>query len=170
MLAALVIVDKGWAEPSDLVGSWAGAMGVFQFIPSTMRHYAVDHDGDGWRDIFNNGADAFASAANYLDKARWRSDEPWGMPVEVPKGFASKADGSRTWRKPAAWQELGFKEAEKLNCSEADLVVAGDGSEPAFLVCRNFKTLMRWNRSTWFALTVGQLADRIAEAGSQDQM
>ncbi|NIQ98556.1 MAG: lytic murein transglycosylase, partial [Desulfuromonadales bacterium] len=66
------------------------------------------------------------------------------------------------------WLKLGFKEAGGLNCSEADLVVTGDGGEQAFLVCRNFKTLMRWNKSTWFALTVGQLADRIEEAGSQE--
>lgn len=162
LLAALSIVDKGWAKPSDLVGSWAGAMGVFQFIPSTMRHYAVDYDGDGRRNIFENGPDAFASAANYLDKARWRSDEPWGTPVELSEQSAeNRADGEK-WRTPQEWRQAGVRDAERLACPQARLIRAGENGGPAFLACRNFEALLRWNNSTWFALTIGQLADRIA--------
>jgi len=169
LLAALTLVDKGWAKPSDLVGSWAGALGVFQFIPSTARHYAVDFDGDGRRDIFNNGPDAFASAANYLKEARWRSGQPWGTQVELAADFDKDLAGRRKPRKIKQWQELGVKGAEGLSCPSASLILAGEDEGQAFLVCDNFSALMRWNKSTWFALVIGLLSDRIAEAGGPDQ-
>lgn len=165
LLAALTLVDNGWARPSDLVGSWAGALGVFQFIPSTAIHYAVDHDGDGRRNIFENGPDAFASAANYLEKARWKSGEPWGVPVEVPENVDKALAGREKPLKTQRWRELGVKGAGELPCANSALILAGEDTGPAFLVCDNFNALMRWNRSTWFALTIGQLADRIGEAG-----
>lgn len=169
LLAALTLVDEGWARPSDLVGSWAGALGVFQFIPSTARHYAVDFDGDGRRDIFNNGPDAFASAANYLKEANWRSGQSWGTSVEVPADFDTDLAGRRKPRKIKQWQELGVKGAEGLSCPAASLIFAGEDEGQAFLVCDNFNALTRWNNSTWFSLMIGLLADRIADAGGSDQ-
>lgn len=169
LLAALTLVDKGWVKPSDLVGSWAGALGVFQFIPSTARHYAVDYDGDGRLDIFNNGPDAFASAANYLEEAKWKSGQSWGAPVEVPADFDTDLAGRRKPRKIKQWHELGVKGAAGLSCPAASLIFAGKDEGQAFLVCDNFDALMRWNNSTWFALMIGLLADRIAEAGGSDQ-
>lgn len=147
-----------------MVGSWAGAMGHTQFIPSSFEAYAVDGDGDGRRDIWNSIPDVMASTANYLARAGWRQGEPWGMEVRLPDGFDySLADDSR--RSASEWAELGVRAVgggELPPLAEAAILVPAGASGPAFLVGRNYRAILRYNNATSYALAVGTLADRIA--------
>jgi membrane-bound lytic murein transglycosylase B len=167
LLNALTILDQGHITPSAMIGSWAGAMGQCQFMPSTFLKFAVDWDGDGKRNIWTNRADALASAANYLAGEGWRGDQTWGRAVRLPAGFDTKLLGLETRKSLGEWNELGIRgsdgkplPARDLNASII-LAEASKGKGPAFLVYDNFGTIMKWNRSTFFALTVGHLADRI---------
>lgn len=162
LLELLRLIDQRRITAESLTGSWAGAMGQVQFMPSTFRRYAVDWDGDGLADIWNSRADAFASAANFLVGAGWRSGEGWGMAVALPEGFdpdLAGLDSSRTLRE---WRKLGLKGeiADALHTAALLLPEGIDG--PAFLVLDNFRVLLRWNRSTSFALAVGHLAEYLS--------
>ncbi|MCE8020246.1 lytic murein transglycosylase [Halomonas sp. MCCC 1A11036] len=164
LLAALRIIEAGDIAPERMVGSWAGAMGHTQFIPSSFEAYAVDGDGDGRRDIWNSIPDVMASTANYLARAGWRQGEPWGMEVRLPDGFDySLADDSR--RSASEWAELGVRAVgggELPPLAEAAILVPAGASGPAFLVGRNYRAILRYNNATSYALAVGTLADRIA--------
>ncbi|MFO1066963.1 MAG: lytic murein transglycosylase [Geminicoccaceae bacterium] len=168
LLAALRILDDGDVTPAHMYGSWAGAMGQCQFMPTTFLHYAVDADGDGRRDIWDSLPDVFASIANYLVEAGWKVGQRWGREVELPadgtrlrKGLDHKAPLER-------WAEVGVRTAdgEPLpgGSMYASLVEVDGGSGPSFLVYHNFRTLMVWNRSTHFALSVGLLSDLLRES------
>lgn len=164
---ALAILDAGHVAPEEMVGSWAGAMGQNQFMPSSFVNFAVDFDGDGRRDIWTTRADVFASAANYLARSGWRGDQTWGREVRLPQGFDAGLSGLEVRKPLDEWQRLGVRRADGLDLPtrrlEASLVLpAGEGG-PAYLVYDNFSTILKWNRSTFFALAVGYLADRIAD-------
>lgn len=165
LLDALMIVEKGHIAPDQMIGSWAGAMGHLQFIPSTFLHYAVDGNGDGRRDIWNSLPDVFASAANYLAKIGWRGDQTWGRQVALPPDF-DIALASLEVRKPVnEWQRLGVRGVEGGDLPEAELsasIILPSGYQgPAFIVYENFHTILRWNRSILYAIAVGHLADRL---------
>lgn len=164
LLAALKILDQDHIAPEKMKGSWAGAMGHFQFIPTTFAAYAQDWDGDGRRDIWTNRGDAYASAANYLTKSGWNNAETWGREVVLPKGFDFNLSGLEVTKPLADWQKLGVRRVGGAALPQADVsasVVTPSGAKgPAFLVYGNFRTIMIWNRSIYYALAVGHLADR----------
>ena len=165
LLHALRILEDGHIAPEAMVGSWAGAMGQSQFMPSSFVRYAVDHDGDGRRDIWSTQADVFASAANYLAQAGWRTGETWGREVRLPAGFDPALAGLEVTKTLADWQALGLRRADGGDLPRADIsgsvVLPGGEEGPAYLVYGNYRTIMRWNRSFYFATVVGLLADRI---------
>ncbi len=165
LMHALTILDEGHIDADSMSGSWAGAMGQCQFMPSSFVKYAVDFDGDGRRDIWSTPADVFASAANYLASEGWKGDERWGRQVRLPADLDDGLLGLETRKPLAEWRDLGVRRADGGPLP----VVAGmegsllwpDGDGRAFIVYDNFRTLLRWNRSNYFALAVGLLADAI---------
>lgn len=166
LLAALRIVDAGDIGPERMVGSWAGAMGHVQFMPSVFLRYAVDADGDGKRDLWESIPDAMASAGNFLRHSGWQPGLRWGREVSLPPGFDYGLAGRDQRRPLSEWIALGVRDAQDrplphLEVSAALLVPAGH-SGPAFLTYDNFDIIMRWNRSEFYALSVGRLADEIA--------
>jgi membrane-bound lytic murein transglycosylase B len=167
LLHALHIVDAGHVAPDAMLGSWAGAMGQNQFMPSSFVRYAVDHNGDGRRDIWTTLADVFASTAHYLQQAGWRAGETWGRRVVSPSTLAAELVGLEVRKSLAAWQELGVRRENGGDLPtvplHASLVLPGGSEGPAFLVYENFRILLKWNRSTYFALAVGQLADHLRD-------
>ena len=168
LMNALRIVARGHITPQELRGSWAGAMGQSQFMPSSYLAYAVDFDGDGKADIWGSRADVFASAANYLSKSGWRGDETWGREVRVPTAFdRTLVDHNKVQKPLPEWQALGVRRADGGDLPTRDLsasVIQPGGSDgPSFLIYNNYRVLLRWNRSLYFATAVGFLADRIGE-------
>ena len=167
LLDALRILESGDVALSDLRGSWAGAMGQTQFMPSTFRNYAVDFNGDGKRDPWTQPADVFASAANYLSKIGWVKGETWGREVRVPDNFDIQWLGLEQRKTLAEWQALGVRRKDGTDLAtfemSASLVQPSGRGGRAFLVYDNFRVLMQWNRSTYFGVAVGQLADALAE-------
>ena len=165
LLHALQILEDGHITPEAMMGSWAGAMGQSQFMPSSFVNYAVDHDGDGRRDIWGTQGDVFASAANYLVQAGWRAGETWGRRVTLPAGFDHSLTGLEVKKALAEWQALGLRRADGSDLPQADIsgsvVLPGGEGGPAYLVYNNYRTIMRWNRSFYFATSVGLLADGI---------
>ena len=165
LLDALRIIDRGDIEPERMVGSWAGAMGHMQFIPSTYIAYAVDGDGDGRVDLWSSLPDAFASAANYLSGIGWRADQRWGREVALPKNFDWEKARLDYWRKIEVWAREGLRRPGGLPLPLADFEAAvalpAGHWGPAFLVYGNFTVIMAWNRSVNYALAVGQLADAL---------
>ncbi len=165
LLDALRILEDGHIAPDAMVGSWAGAMGQSQFMPSSFVRYAVDYDGDGKRDIWGTHADVFASAANYLSQAGWRSGETWGREVRLPAGFDPALADLKVKRTLDQWQAMGLRRANGADLPQASMsgsvVLPGGEEGPAYLVYDNYRTIMRWNRSFYFATSVGLLADRI---------
>ncbi len=169
LIAAFKILKQGLVKPNSFTGSWAAAMGHTQFIPTSYLSYAVDWTGDGKRDIWNSRQDALASTANYLAKAGWKSDRPWGWEVTLPKDFNKALIGRKHWRSVAEWQKLGIRRADgaKFGSAQAEaFVMVPQGIEgPRFLVTRNFLAIMDYNISHSYALAVGHLADRIRGQG-----
>lgn len=167
LLNALQIVDEGHISPDQMQGSWAGAMGQCQFMPSSFLNFAVDYDGDGRRDIWNTRSDVFASTANYLARSGWRGDQTWGRAVRLPADFNPQLTGLETRKAIAQWQAKGVRRPDGSDLPgrhlEASIILAQKGDlESAFMVYDNFRTLLRWNRSTYFALAVGLLSDAIS--------
>lgn len=165
LMNALTILDQGHIQPANMIGSWAGAMGQCQFMPSTFLKFAVDWDGDGKRNIWTNRSDALASAANYLSSEGWKGDQTWGRAVRLPADFSRSLLGADTRKTVKEWAALGVKAADGKALPARDItasIVLAEGNKgPAFLVYDNFRTIMKWNRSTFFALAAGHLADRI---------
>jgi membrane-bound lytic murein transglycosylase B len=163
LIAALRILDHGDIGFREMTGSWAGAMGQCQFMPSTYLGYAVDYDGDGRRDIWGDRADVLASIANYLARLGWRGGEGWGREVRVPAGLESRLYPLESERPLAEWRRLGVRPVRGGPLlgppEEASLVLPEGSGGRAFLVFHNFGTIMRWNKSTFFAAAVGYLAD-----------
>ena len=165
LIRALRILDQGHITLDRMRGSWAGAMGHFQFMPSSFENFAVDHDGDGKRDIWRNKRDAFASAANYLSRSGWRDDQTWGRRVTIPFGFDDKLLGLKIRKNMADWKSLGVRRSDGTDLPSRNLegsLVKVKGPKPTvFLTYSNYRTILRWNRSTFFAVAVGTLADKI---------
>jgi len=170
LLAALEIVERGERDPDRLLGSWAGAMGQCQFMPSSYLRYAVDFDGDGRRDIWTSLPDVFASMSRYLVEAGWVAGERWGRPVRVPPGLDPALGGLERRAELAVWSRHGIRAVDGGPLPSAPIEAAllrMDGERgPAFLVYRNFHAFLAWNRSTYFALSVGLLADELVSAAA----
>jgi membrane-bound lytic murein transglycosylase B len=166
---ALRMVERGLANPKDMKGSWAGAMGQSQFMPSSFLAYAIDMDGDGKADIWGNRADVFGSIANYLSKVGWKGTETWGREVSVPANFDTTLIDWQKVQKPLAeWHALGVRRADGGDLPARDLTASlvrpsRDSDRPTLLVYNNYRVLLRWNRSLYFASAVGYLADRIGD-------
>ena len=168
LLISLKILNDGHIGPENMNGSWAGAMGQNQFMPSSFARHAIDYDGDGRRDIWTSKADVFASTANYLAASGWRDDITWGRSVRVPDDFDLALTGRKIKKPIGSWQKLGVRLPDggdlpkrQLNAS---IVLPDKGKRhPAFLIYDNFEAILKWNRSDFFAVAVGSLADRISE-------
>ncbi|MBX7201266.1 MAG: lytic murein transglycosylase [Rhodospirillaceae bacterium] len=174
MFTALTILDQGHITLDRMKGSWAGAMGNTQFMPSTFMKNAVDEDGDGRKDIWGDVPDALGSAANFLKNLGWDATRTWGREVSLPAGFdvslaSLDTDAKETIKPLREWARLGVTRAGggALPAQDVDaaLVLPGGVKGPAFLVYEDFRVIMKWNRSVSYALAVGHLADRISGGG-----
>ena len=166
LLSVLGLVDTGKLDAGQLRGSWTGAMGHMQFMPSTIAAHAADHDGSGAYDLWRSLDDALGSAAAYLQSAGWRAGHAWGEEVELASGFDWSLAGSDRPRPLIEWRQLGVRpsttrELRGGNDEKAALLLPAGRHGPAFLVYDNFRVLLDWNASTFYALAVGILADRI---------
>lgn len=167
LIAALRIIDEGNIPAEQMEGSWAGAMGHVQFMPTVFLRHAVDADGDGRRDLWNSLPDAMMSAGNFLKAMGWNPDYRWGREVQLPDNFDyGLADGRRL--ELTKWRKLGVRDAFGNPLPDDDVkahvVVPAGHRGPAFLAYHNFNVIMGWNRSEFYAIAVGHLADRIAGA------
>ena len=169
LISALKILQRGDINFEAMNGSWAGAMGHTQFIPTTYSAYAVDHDGDGKRDIWGNIPDALASTASYLKVSNWRAGETWGYEVKLPKGFDPKKVSKSTQRTLGEWQKMGIvrvNDEPYPRLSDKATLFAPEGtSGPSFVLLNNFRSLLRYNVAKSYALAVGHLADRLRGSG-----
>src|SRR5919199_226494 len=165
LVAALQILQKGDVSLERMTGSWAGAMGHTQFIPTTYLAHAADFDRDGKRDIWGTIPDALASTANYLKHSGWRTGEPWGYEVELPPRFDHALADETTARPIAEWARMGIRRAGGGAFSHADqraaLILPAGAHGPAFLVLPNFQAILHYNNAHSYALAVGPLAGRI---------
>ncbi len=170
LLASLRILQHGDISASEMNGSWAGAMGHTQFIPTTYAAYAVDFDGDGKRDIWNSPIDALASTANYLKKSRWRHGHAWGYEVKLSKRMRSAHTNLRRRKSLHSWKKAGLKrvngQAFPRLSDKAALYLPAGRNGPAFLVLNNFRSILRYNNAATYALAVGHLSDRLRGSGS----
>ena len=171
LLAALRILQSGDIARDRMIGSWAGAMGQTQFLPSNFLAYAVDADGDGRRDIWGSMADVLASTANFLARSGWRAGQPWGLEVRLPDGFDFARADTDIRQSSAQWAAEGVRAAAGTPLPElpdAALFLPAGARGPAFLVGHNFRTILRYNNATSYALAVGLLAQQLAgEPGVQ---
>ena len=165
LLQALQILESGEITRDRMVGSWAGAMGQTQFMPAAYLEYAVDHDGDGRRDLWASLPDVFASTANYLSRHGWRTGEIWGLEVALPEGFDYALAEPTLRRSVEEWQALGVRSAAggslPPTAGGASVLLPAGHRGPAFMVFDNFRVILRYNNATSYALAVGHLADRI---------
>ena len=163
LMATLKIVSHGDIALERLNGSWAGAFGQTQFMPSTYLRLAVDGDGDGKRDIVDSTADALASTANYLAKGGWTTGEPWGFEVKLPAGYSGPS-GRKAKQPMAAWAARGLTRVDGGGLGEgsAGLLLPAGASGPAFLVTHNFEVIFSYNAAESYALAIALLSDRLA--------
>ncbi|BAQ83286.1 lytic murein transglycosylase [Pseudomonas sp. St29] len=171
LIAALQIIQHGDIQPEKMLGSWAGAMGQTQFIPTTYNTHAVDFDGDGRRDIWNSPADALASTAHYLQSSGWQKGQPWGVEVQLKSGFDYALADASTRKTVAEWLSLGMTTSngkalpygtEQLSAS---LLLPAGYRGPAFLILDNFRAVLKYNNSSSYALAVNLLSERFGGAG-----
>jgi len=164
LLRALKILEEGHIAVENMDGSWAGAMGQVQFMPSSFVTYAVDYDGDGRRDIWDNVPDALASAANYLSRSGWKKNQGWGGKVSLPTDFNKGLVGKNNRKTLKEWRQLGVtgKGVNGQQNLRAYLVKPNKTGGPYYLAYPNYNVILKWNRSNYFAISVGTLADRIA--------
>lgn len=167
-IAALRILERGDVPRERMTGSWAGAMGHTQFMPTTYHAHAVDFDGDGRRNIWDSVADGLASTAAYLKHHGWDLDDPWGFEVVLPEGFNYGLSAPEHEKPASFWRELGVKRPKGITVrntkSPLRLLLPAGAAGPTFLVTRNFNAILRYNPAEAYALAVGHLADRIAGA------
>ncbi len=165
LIAALRILQNGDITPDRMTGSWAGAMGHTQFIPTSYLAYAVDFRGDGRRDIWSDDpTDALASAASYLSRSGWRRGQPWGVEVRLPPGFGGPF-GRGSTRSTADWAALGVRDMDGRAVPDhgrASIIAPAGASGPAFMVFRNFTVITRYNNAESYVIGVGHLSDRLA--------
>lgn len=168
LMNAFQILNDGHIALEDFKGSWAGAMGQTQFMPSSFLSYAEDFDGDGKKDIWNSMPDIFASIANYLANTGWNDDETWGRRVRLPKNFDSSLVDGKQYKPLSYWHGQGVRRADGSALPQREgvqgaLLYPGKSHEGAYLIYENFDRIMRWNRSHYFATAVGTLSDQIAK-------
>ena len=168
LFKALKIIDEGHITAQNMQGSWAGALGQVQFMPSSFLAYAVDFDGDGRKNLWGSLDDVFASAANYLAKSGWKGDETWGRRVKLPSDFDTALINYKKIRHPIKfWQDAGVRKLNNTDLPNIDmrasLVRPSEGESDTFLIYQNYRTILKWNRSHYFALAVGGLADAIIQ-------
>ena len=165
LLNALKIIDAGHISAEQMIGSWAGAMGQVQFMPSSFLNYAVDGNADGRIDLWQTREDYLASAANYLHKMNWQGSRTWGVEVQVPVPFDNDLVGMEQSAALRSWQEFGVRLADGSDLPAGDIkasLLQPEGQEGrSFLVYENFRALLKWNRANSFALAVGMLADQL---------
>ncbi len=168
LTAALKILQAGDVSPSGMTGSWAGAMGHTQFIPTSYLAFAVDFTGDGRRDIWSEDpTDALASTAAYLSKSGWTHGLPWGMEVTLPGGFDTGLLGRGKGRSAAEWQGLGVRSADGRALAGGSIIAGGNGGgAPYFLLTQNFAVILRYNNAQNYAIGVGHLSDRLMGRGA----
>jgi membrane-bound lytic murein transglycosylase B len=163
LINALLIVDREHIDPHRMLGSWAGAMGQSQFMPSSFLTYAVSYRGNSAPDIWTRRDDVFASIANYLAEVGWRRDEGWGDPVTLPAGFDAASAPQDSRRTPAQWEALGVRRVDgkplAATAGQASLILPAGPDGAAFLGYDNYRALLKWNNSSYFAIAVGYLAD-----------
>jgi len=171
VLAALQMIDEGHADP-DFKGSWAGATGQVQFMPTTFLGYAVDFDGDGRKNLWSSVPDALASAANYLRESGWRSGEAWGRQVQIGPDLQGNTAALKRRRSLAEWRALGVTSLDgsplPVSTLQGSIVLPRRQGLPAFLTYRNYRTFLSWNQSTFFAVSVGTFADHLTGRGALD--
>jgi len=167
LFSALAILDKGHVSLKQMKGSWAGAMGQCQFMPTNYIQYAVDGDGDGKINLWDSLPDVFHSAGNFLQQLGWQKEENWGREVKLPKGFDYVLADNKTKRSLSDWKKMGITLADGRALPQEDmqakLLLASDYRGPAFLVYDNFRVIKRWNNADKYAIAVGHLADRIVK-------
>ena len=166
LLEALSIIQRGDITPDKMMGSWAGAMGHTQFIPTSYQAYAQDFTGDGKRNVWDplDPSDALASTANYLAEFGWTNNQPWGIEVNLPENFNYRNADLEVKATPARWSELGLKTitgGKIPNYGEGSLFLPAGAKGPAFIVFNNFFVIKRYNNANSYAMAVGHLSDRI---------
>ncbi|MBT5496440.1 MAG: lytic murein transglycosylase [Alphaproteobacteria bacterium] len=166
LLNALTVIDQGHIAADKMKGSWAGAMGQVQFMPSSFLNFAVDFDDDGRKNLWTSQEDVFGSAANYLAKSGWNGSETWGRKVKLPTPFDENLINYKKITKPLReWDELGVLRDDGTRLPSVDikasLVRPKEGQGPNFIIYGNYRAILKWNRSHYFALAVGHLADAI---------
>lgn len=165
LIEALRIIQSGDISPERMIGSWAGAMGHTQFIPTSFQSYAVDFTGDGRRDVWSDDpADALASTANYLARFGWQTGAPWGVEIRLPAGFNYALAGQSIRRPVSDWRGMGVTTIDGSSLpdhGEAAIVLPAGANGPAFAVYKNFRVIKRYNNATSYAMAVGHLGDRI---------
>jgi lytic murein transglycosylase len=164
-LSALEILHRGDLRPEQMRGSWAGAFGPTQFMPTAFKRYAVDADGDGRRDVVDNAADLIASTANNLKKDGWQTGRSWGYEVVLPEGFNFMLADKAKAMTIAQWQQQGMKRADGKpfpDATEKAYLLAPAGAQgPGFLMLQNFRVIMKYNPAEAYALAIGHFADRL---------
>lgn len=169
LFAALRILQAGHIAPERFVGSWAGAFGHTQFMPSTFERLAVDFDGDGKADLMDSTVDALASTANFLQKAGWQTGQPWGFEVRLPPGSNVSGEGRRTKRPMSEWASRGLRRVDgsplPTGLGSAGLMTPAGAEGPAFLVLRNFDAIYSYNAAESYGLAIAHLADRLRGGG-----
>ena len=172
--ATMRILQRGDLREEQLKGSWAGAFGHTQFMPSTYEELAVDFDGDGRRDLVSSTTDALASTANFLKKRGWQTGQPWGFEVRIPDGFSTSGEGRRNKKSLSYWMNQGVVRADGSSLvqgnlsesSQAGLMSPAGANGPTFLVFKNFDAIYSYNAAESYALAIAHLSDRLQGAGS----
>ena len=167
LMNALKILNEGHIKPVNMKGSWAGAMGQNQFMPSSFHAFAVDGNNDGKRDIWGSLPDVFASTANYLSKSGWKEDQKWGREVKLPQGFPKSLASLKIKKSLAEWKNMGVtlpngNAIPTPAGMKASIVAPGGIDGSTYLVYDNYRVIMKWNKSTYFATSVGLIADAIS--------
>jgi len=170
LFTALQILNDGHVDLKHFKGEWAGASGHPQFLPSSWVQYAVDYDGDGHRDIWTSKPDALASIANYMKGKGWRQGEPWAIHVKLPKNFDDKLEGKSTVKTVREWQALGVRtmHGDALPHPELEASIIQPHGGPVFLAYPNYKMILRYNNSIYYAGAVGYLADKICHRPTEE--
>lgn len=169
LFSAIKIIDEGHIDYNQMIGSWAGAMGQTQFMPSSFLSLAVDYNNDGKKDIWSTKEDVFASIANYLSKTKWDDSATWGRQIILPKGFNKNMVDIKNKKSLQEWSALGVRKIDGSPLPTRDiraaLVQPDDNGNEFYLVYGNYDKILKWNRSLYFATAVGLLSDRIVTGG-----
>ncbi|MBA2648348.1 MAG: lytic murein transglycosylase [Legionella sp.] len=162
---ALKILNEGHVSLADFKGEWAGASGQSQFLPSSWVRYAVDYDGDGKKDIWKSKPDVFASIANYMKQNGWQTNEPWAIQVKLPKQFDMKLEGKNNIKPVSEWSTLGVvtESGQPLPYQNLQGSIIQPLGGPTFLAFSNYKMILRYNNSTYYAGAIGYMADKICQ-------